>query len=123
MIEKYHRFQRKEKLTLERAQDLRASYRSMEQSGHSKLNEVRGVATELEEKWAWFEEEMKHRLVNLEMALKFQRTLFQVSTHLMKTDVERVILACITSGQFWTDYNPSSLLTVAIERPHPYLLQ
>ena len=57
---------------------LKARYSSVEASGHSELNELRGMAASLERQWNKFSKEMKSHSTNLDLSLKFQETLFKV---------------------------------------------
>ena len=79
MIKEHNQFEQSEMSDLaDRVEVLREKYQSVEASGHSDLNQLRGIAAGLEKQWETLEKEMKSRNTNLELSLKFQETLFQV---------------------------------------------
>ena len=64
----------------ERARGLMDLYKTLEEGGaYSGRNELRALNTTLETQWRGFEEAMKKYVTNLDLSLKFQETLFEVS--------------------------------------------
>ena len=62
----------------EKVESLLALYRQVENSGHRELNQIRGVATSLEWRWAQFHSNVEQRRKNLQLSLRFQENLFEV---------------------------------------------
>ena len=71
LIEKHKHFEQSEVENIaNHVEGLKARYSSVEASGHSELNELRGMAASLERQWNKFSKEMKSHSTNLAAPLE-----------------------------------------------------
>ena len=66
----------------EKVDNLQSMYSAVERGGgHGSLNEVREINTTLMNTWREFNKSFESLMTNLQQSLKFQKTLFEVSTY------------------------------------------